>query len=946
MDYSLNKTIFHAFNMRYDNIAAVAKSISEAGCTHVQFPVVQEGRGFRNFYELLEDNLKDEKLYDTKYIEYIILSKEKDKVYPGNQFVEFFKLKKNYLNQPIISQIHSYYDSDDFYNKIRGAAFGIFLDDTVINILGELRESLLKKEITDEEINKTIKNVNGTILRIREMISSLMGDNNKEDNEGVINLREKIELFITVKGDLKGDSKEKFNYLLSLTEVTRKTLKNRLIKYIKSGAITHISEYIKKKYFSDTIQTILEDKENSIVAKYILIYYSYTTMSRELTKEEKIVKNTLQPLIDFADAIMKYLNKQTSKDSVDPIGYYLNRAKIEPIRKLMEREPFIPRDVISSKLPESLKYPSVFLKYLYILEFVIYPPWWWTYQPVKFEIGDTPLGNRAELIAAIKECKKNNLKIIIDVVLNNLASVAGEQQTWQAYIDNAENKDVKRARKFDDLLELTKILTGNSDINRLPTLQDYNNFLPEAKRNEQCIQDMKLLLKGAFGCHKDYKKLEDTNRVLDLLTIPLPPVSTIDKRKYYLETTRSWMSQALPQVNQDHTIVCDIIEEFLKDLVNIGVDGIRLDAAAHIPPERVKTILTTFDKFYSEKNKETISDCSYIEYLSSSGNKYGVDSYRNIGARLEDFGIGADLYKNIFVEHGDVYRLKNYGAQKLNREPRLDSVVMLVNHDHMMGSIESELYGLYPSQFTYVMALSFLLQRIYGMVLLMPHDFSYPFVRHALILRKKMYDAKITNEHTSAYKDETTEFGSKHVNFISNKKIDDTTIFSTFFNLSAYEQFYKPTISSKTLTFTIRPKTFSWVEFFDTYRIKGARVNTSNTKNTNLVNKYKPYTKYKNGLEITYKNQKEIPILYKYNKNLSTSLDAEVLNSKIRDYFYKRNSTNLVPIEELNSIYNVERYEPLARINTTLFNGGKRKTRKQKRQKRRYTRKPKNSRKN
>lgn len=469
--------------------------------------------------------------------------------------------------------------------------------------------------------------------------------------------------------------------------------------------------------------------------------------------------------------------------------------------------------------------------------------------------------------------------------------------------------NISSPKKYEELLKLTKILTVDPEQNRLPTLKDYEDSLEETNKNKKCIKDVKLLLKNAFD--------DDS---LDMLT---PPYGSVEGQ----EPTVAWMSQALPQVNQDNQTIQSFQDIFLKSLVEIGADGIRIDAASHISPNHIKRLLDRFNIHY--KNE---SDCSYIEYVG--GAKFNHDSYRRLNIRLEDFGIGPDLYKNIFVPNGNIDRLKNYGNTKLDREPNLDSVVMIVNHDHLMGSIKSEIMDLIPSRYTYQMSVVYLLQRIYGNILLMPHDISLPYVRDALKLRKKMFDMKIDKEYTDTYK--YRNGGSNQISFISYKKLGDHDIFMTFFNLTGVEQEMSIYHNSKYHTnYRLGPKSFAWIELVQPSRnIKGANINYGElSKRISLSKKHKSnilleaigekfkLNKYrtsilKSPIRVTYKSRTgyAVPKIY------ATENAIDDINTPLNNYFYGENK---LP----NNI-----------------SGGKRKTRKQKSQGRRNTRRLKHHR--
>ena len=297
-------------------------------------------------------------------------------------------------------------------------------------------------------------------------------------------------------------------------------------------------------------------------------------------------------------------------------------------------------------------------------EYILYPPWWLIYQPVQLAIGDTFLGTHDEISNAIRACKSAGLQVIVDVVINNLAATAGEKTDWLPIVTQG---------KYD---------------------------------NSPVVLRLQQLLLRAFGSD-------------DLNLVTFPKECAAEQ-----EPTECWMSLALPQLNQMHPLIISARDAFLNSLLDLGVDGVRIDAAAHLTPQICQAVVRRFPGL------------SYIEYLGNSGgsSKYAFSDYADV-LRLEDFDIGESLFGDVFGPYAHLEKTKNYGHTSLKRYTNLDSVVMIINHDHVMGSIPSLIYTELPSKSTYDLALSYLLQRIYGHVLLMPHDISSDYVLQALDLR-------------------------------------------------------------------------------------------------------------------------------------------------------------------------------------------------------------------
>jgi hypothetical protein len=319
-----------------------------------------------------------------------------------------------------------------------------------------------------------------------------------------------------------------------------------------------------------------------------------------------------------------------------------------------------------------------------ICELLLYPPWWMIYQPMKLEIGDTHLGSREDILAAITTCRAHGLEVIADIVINNLAAVSGEKKIWEPFLARAT-----------------------------PASATLADIIPADQYDAPPVQKLRELALSAFGADD-----------LSIFTVPYECREDQDP-------THCWMSGALPQLNQGHPVVQAALQVFIESLRAAGISGVRIDAAAHLKPHICGKVTDSF------------GGLSYIEYVGNAPREYEAAS------RLEDFGIGEDLYLHIFSEVAQTERLKNIGPVQLNRLARPDSVVMIINHDHVTGSIPSKVFSELPSQLTYELSVAYLIQRIYGSVLVMPHDIEFPMVRSALALRQRMREVGIVREYVS-----------------------------------------------------------------------------------------------------------------------------------------------------------------------------------------------------
>jgi hypothetical protein len=246
--------------------------------------------------------------------------------------------------------------------------------------------------------------------------------------------------------------------------------------------------------------------------------------------------------------------------------------------------------------------------------------------------------------------------------------------------------------------------------------KSWTPFLKNATASSQTLADIVPTNSDEPQIRKIRSLLHDAFSTDDLalLTVPYECGSVQD-------ATHCWMSGALPQLNQEHPVVKAAIQTFTNSLKNAGVAGVRIDAAAHLKPHVCEKVVKSF------------SGLSYIEYVGDSAHMYDA-------VRLEDFAIGEDLYLTIFSGAAQTARLVM---------PDSDSVTMIVNHDHITGSIPSKVFSELPSLATYELSVAYIVQRIYGNPLILPHDIQFALVQKALQLRRKMRDAGIVSEYVT-----------------------------------------------------------------------------------------------------------------------------------------------------------------------------------------------------
>jgi hypothetical protein len=345
-------------------------------------------------------------------------------------------------------------------------------------------------------------------------------------------------------------------------------------------------------------------------------------------------------------------------------------------------------DAISNDVSLSEEYINTLLTHLYGIDYptflkkytqelVDYPPWFAIYQPKSFTVGDTMYGSMKELQSLIKN-KKYNYHFTADAVLNHLQGTKYEWQAWDALLT-----DCKKGKPPVTIQDCVKYTAD-------PTIIG--------------------LLSEVIG-----EGLHTT----DLTTIN-PPYYCNDAD----EKTRCWLSQALPQVNQNHPLVIQQQKEYLQQISDIGFDSLRLDAAGHMSPEACLRIIKTFQPYYA-----------YAEAFD--------EHYAHLMPTI-DLKIGSFLINKVFRYGGNVKLLNT--IEPPNRVDNLHCVVAIVTHDIMAGSFGTPIQ--YTTTYTdYCLAMAYLCQRVYGIPLLLPFDLESPIIKQGLHVRHKNKEHKIVSEY-------------------------------------------------------------------------------------------------------------------------------------------------------------------------------------------------------
>lgn len=125
----------------------------------------------------------------------------------------------------------------------------------------------------------------------------------------------------------------------------------------------------------------------------------------------------------------------------------------------------------------------------------------------------------------------------------------------------------------------------------------------------------------------------------------------------------------MPDLDTGKSYPQDYVANYLKKLVAMGVDGFRIDAAKHIRPSELDTILGKANRPWS-----------FLEVIGASGEAVQPSQYTYI-APITEFKYGVDVANNF---RGQIKNLKTLGAS-WGLLPSDQAIVFVDNHDRERG---------------------------------------------------------------------------------------------------------------------------------------------------------------------------------------------------------------------------------------------------------------------
>ncbi|MFR9798759.1 carbohydrate-binding module family 20 domain-containing protein [Streptomyces sp. MS06] len=237
-------------------------------------------------------------------------------------------------------------------------------------------------------------------------------------------------------------------------------------------------------------------------------------------------------------------------------------------------------------------------------------PWWEVYQPVGYDL-DSRMGTRQQFVDMVTACHNAGVKVYVDAVVNH---TAGTNQT---------STDSYGGASFDEsALDYPSIGYTPADFHSYPA-----------------------------DCPNADLAIDDWDNVRQVQECDLVGLADLRTESEHVRTT---------------------IAGYLNDLIGIGVDGFRIDAAKHIAQTDFAAVLDKLD--------DTLWGARpYIsqEVIPTQNPDLSPGAFESNGSVIEF--TYANQLKNQFT--GSIANLRTFGDSSWNLEPSDLSTVMVTNHD-------------------------------------------------------------------------------------------------------------------------------------------------------------------------------------------------------------------------------------------------------------------------
>ena len=276
-----------------------------------------------------------------------------------------------------------------------------------------------------------------------------------------------------------------------------------------------------------------------------------------------------------------------------------------------------------------------------------------------------------------------------------------------------------------------------------------------------------------------------------------------------------WLG-GLPDLNQHKSKVRDVQKAHLSNLLNLGIDGFRFDAAKHMPPEIVKSYIDFID--HESRGKTW----NYLEVIEDSDTS--ADRYQWVAA-VTDFLLYNSM-KRAFSFGGDLRALRVPESVNDSR-----SVVFGQNHD-TIRALNTAAINPYDDPTDSYLATAYVLARDGGTPLIMAQDnLAAPYIKHGAgfrkIMRQRGAEGKNVRENVLAVVDSNTvlvmERGSEGF-FVVNKGAQKFNVPALDLTLSNIEGCYRELRNNFTVAVERREGVKKYVTKWGTWQRGGMEV--------------------------------------------------------------------------------------------------------------------------
>jgi alpha-amylase len=133
----------------------------------------------------------------------------------------------------------------------------------------------------------------------------------------------------------------------------------------------------------------------------------------------------------------------------------------------------------------------------------------------------------------------------------------------------------------------------------------------------------------------------------------------------------------LPDLKTEDSYVRGKVRAYLQDLLSLGVDGFRIDAAKHMPAGDISAIVSGLTK------QGGGAPFIFQEVIEASSEPIQANEYFGTGD-VTEFDYGKEMYR-IFDMSGNLSELINFNESKPGFMPSASAMVFLDNHDKQRG---------------------------------------------------------------------------------------------------------------------------------------------------------------------------------------------------------------------------------------------------------------------